>query len=664
MKRIIFFHVFIVCAFRLFATDHVVVTEVMYDTPLNEDTNRHIHNYGEYIELYNTSNNIVDLSGWSVETLSPHQVFTIPVGITVHPKSTLIIAFGEENTMSYSVGDMTIGELTNGMTDFHWLYGLTDFTNGPQILYQTLFILPNQHTTLLLKNSSRMTQDSVIYENPYPGSLDNARNEDMDDKDVYRGCLSSMYSLQRMHVTLVDDMISYRSSDWLGKFMNSQSSVDASNTLGYLPNYFYDDDNYNDKPVSSSSSNYIQEITPRIAQSHIDTAIQVSSDSTQPIVKRTYYDAMCRPTLTYLYDYTPNHHHLVSLNEYDSYARPTKEWLPIVTEIDCLTNTTFKNNATSFYNNDSRPFLERIYSTETWDNGIIRNELAGTQKAGDDMNSHKTAFAIRGNNANEVKLFSVSSDGLLECNGFYQEGMLRIKQTKDEDNITNVVYTNLRDQVVMEKVDGATTYYVYNDLNQLCYVLPPLVAQQITEGTHSDTIDVMKKYAYVYKYDERGNQIYKRLPGCEPILMVYDTTNVLIMSQTGNQRDRGTYWTVYKYDELRRLIYTAEVDTKSNDHAEWMKSFSQWYVVEQFSTGSLAHPMANTGYSRGYYHVQPTRLLTVNYYDTYDFLSFVANENQIHMTFVDFDGNNTFSNAKGLLTGSRNYYLDGSGNYS
>ena len=416
--------------------------------------------------------------------------------------------------------------------------------------------------------------------------------------------------------------------------------------------------------LSAQSTNYITEITPRIAQSHIDTAIQVSSDSTQPIVKRTYYDAMYRPTLTYLYGYTPNHHHhLVSLNEYDSYARPTKEWLPIVTEIDCLTNTTFKNNATSFYNNDSRPFLERIYSTETWDNGIVRNELAGTQKAGADMRGHKMDFVSRGNDSKEVRLFKVISEGLLEATGFYYANALFVTETKDEDDVTKVVYTNLRDQVVMEKVNNECTYYVYNDLNQLCYVLPPLVAQRITKGTHSDTVDIMKKYAYVYKYDERGNQIYKRLPGCEPILMVYDTTNVLVMSQTGNQRGRGTYWTVYKYDELRRLIYTAEVNTKSNNHAELMDNFSQWYVVERFSIGNQTYPMANTGYSRGYYHVQPTKLLTVSYYDNYKFLELMSDNVRNHMQFSAFENSDTCS-TKGLLTGTRTYCLDGSNNYS
>ena len=416
--------------------------------------------------------------------------------------------------------------------------------------------------------------------------------------------------------------------------------------------------------ISANSANYITEITPRVAQNNIDTTIQVANDSTQPIIKRTFYDAMYRPTLTYLYNYTPNHQNLVTLNEYDDYARLSKEWLPTAVSSNSLTINSLKNNATQFYSGESRPFVEHVYSTATWNNGITKNELVGTQKAGADMGIHKVGFFSRGNDSTEVRFFKVTSEGLLEANGFYYATALLVTQTTDEDNKTRVVYTNLHDQVVMEKVDNAITYYVYNDLNQLCYVLPPLAVSQLGEGEYNEDNDVLKKYAYVYKYDKRGNQIYKRLPGCEPIRMVYDKSNALVLSQTGNQRARGTYWTVYKYDALRRLIYTAEIKVGSNDHEGQIKDFSQWLVTERFSTDEQLHPMSNTGYSRSYYDSHPMKLLTVNYYDDYQFLSFVADTMQSRMAFEAFSDNSGIASATGLLTGTRSYYLDKTGNYS
>ena len=74
--------------------------------------------------------------------------------------------------------------------------------------------------------------------------------------------------------------------------------------------------------------------------------------------------------------------------------------------------------------------------------------------------------------------------------------------------------------------------------------------------------------------------------------------------------------------------------------------------------------MSNTGYSRGYFHNRSTKLLTVNYYDNYDFLSLMSDSKQDSMAFSSFEDNGTYANAKGLLTGTRTYYLDGSGDYS
>lgn len=659
MKRIIIICVFAFCILWSYATDYVAISEVMYDTPLNENTSTYPHCVGEYIELYNAHGQSVDLSNWSLHTSNPYQSFSIPEGTILEPHSFLLIAYGTVDPYHL----LSLAEEDEGWTDIHLFYNLcVDCT--PVILQEDL-ILYNAITSLVLKDQYNVTRDSVSYHASQPDGSCYAANSDIQNVTEYTS-LSNIYSVQRLSMQFNSNGTTIgKWQSWGGWYHASTSDELDNNSIGTASKTFWtdiDDTSSNEEPVILS--NYIQEITPLVAISNIDTS-QILNNPSQATVKRTYYDGMYRPTLTFLLNQAPDQNNLVTLQEYDVYARPTKEWLPIVTEINHLTKNTFKSNVEQFYNTESRPFVEQTYSTETWDNGTIKNKVAGLQKAGADMNSHKTTFAIRGNNANEVKLFRVSSDGLLECNGFYHKGMLRVKQTKDEDNIAKVVYTNLRNQIVMEKVDNATTYYVYNDLNQLCYVLPHLAANQITDGIYSDTEDVLKKYAYIYRYDNRGNQIYKRLPGCEPILMVYDKSNCLVMNQTGNQRERGTYWTVYKYDKLKRLIYTSEVNTKSNNHAELMESFSQWYVVEQFSTGSLNNPMTNTGYSRGYYHIQPTELLTVNYYDTYDFLTFVADENQSHMSFQAFEGNATYTtNAKGLLTGTRTYYLDGSGNYS
>ena len=653
MKRTIIIGIIITATLQLFANNNVAITEIMYDTPLNEDTTKFLHNYGEFIELYNNGSDVVDLSGWKLKTITPYQEFTFPLGTSLSPHVPMVIAYGDT---SFSIGDMTEEEYMNGMTDVHWLYEINDLNLFPIIL-QTSLILPNQYTTLLLKDAYGITQDSVIYESPGPESLDNARNVDTGLVDAFRGCLKTMYSLQRQRVRVkYDGEVVYISSDWFGKFTNQEIGTYPPNSVGVVTTSFDESTPEHNQTTNTGGRNFIQEITPLTTMSGIDTS-QVLNNPSQAIVKRTFYDAMYRPTLTLLFNQTPNQYNLITLQEYDIYARPTKEWLPIVEDVNSLTQSTFKTNALQYYSGESRPFIEQCYSTATWANGTIKNELVGTQKAGADMGEHKTQYVSRGNTDNEVKLFFVTPNGQLRWNDYYFALTLRVTETTDEDNITKVVYTNLRDQVVMEKIDNANTYYVYNDLNQLCYVLPPLAANQLAEGTYNEDNDVLKRYAYVYKYDERGNQIYKRLPGCDPIIMEYDSRNLLVASQTGNQRSRGDYWTTNTYDDLCRLVQSKEVNRLSSD------------IFEPFPGGDLQMPLSST------YNLQPGNdyiqnainsnlTLLSNRYDNYLFLQVLHNPSKSYLTFEAFEDNPTYANPKGLLTNSRIYHLDGSGIYS
>lgn len=46
---------------------YIVISEVMYDSPLNEQIAQGIpYSNGEYIELYNLENTAVDLTGWKL----------------------------------------------------------------------------------------------------------------------------------------------------------------------------------------------------------------------------------------------------------------------------------------------------------------------------------------------------------------------------------------------------------------------------------------------------------------------------------------------------------------------------------------------------------------------------------------------------------------------
>ena len=108
--------------------------------------------------------------------------------------------------------------------------------------------------------------------------------------------------------------------------------------------------------------------------------------------------------------------------------------------------------------------------------------------------------------------------------------------------------------------NGYDTYYIYDDHGRLCYVLPPMAVDGMyNTGNYPDSHTLLQQYAYLYKYDDRGNCIGKRLPGCKSIQMIYDRANRLVMSQDGNQQSESL-WTITKYDALSRVLYTYEAN--------------------------------------------------------------------------------------------------------
>ena len=417
-------------------------------------------------------------------------------------------------------------------------------------------------------------------------------------------------------------------------------------------------------PATDLQSNCIVTMVPSSPTNTLSFNFNSMSSSGSGLVSTIidHYDGLGRLYQSIALGQSPEGNDIASMTEYAGLKRATKHWLPlsIITDGQPLQRSNYISEASSFYN-DSRPYQETLYEPS------VLNRVAGTIQPGADYTNHPTNQTYTINiDQDAVKVLNVASttNDILQCTGLYAAYTLYKTTITDEDGKSITTFTDKLGRVILERQNNNDTYYVYDRKGQLCYVLPPLAANQISNGIYSDTVDILKKYAYVYKYDARGNQIYKRLPGCEPTLMVYDKGNALVLSQTGNQRAKGTFWTVYKYDSLRRLIYTAEIDVDNYNHESLIEDYSSWYMLESFSTAAQNYPMANTGYSRVFHHLAPTRLLTVNYYDNYDFLNFVSNNHQSHTSFSAFEENAVYANATGLLTGTRTYYLDGSGNYS
>ena len=364
---------------------------------------------------------------------------------------------------------------------------------------------------------------------------------------------------------------------------------------------------------------------------------------------------------------SPQGKDIIDLIEYNSKGIQIKQWLPTPTQTtngECITPADFTALASNFYTDESRPYEERKVEFSAL------NRITDVYGPGNNWfvndKGNKTNYET---NDGSISFFYVNVTNSLVRGDNYLSGMLYKTISFDEDNKSIAEYKDKLGQVVMKRSDtNVDTYFVYNVLGQLAYVLPPIAADNLKNfsinTSITDSNDNLKKYGYLYKYDERGNCKEKRLPGCEPIYMVYDKADRLVLSQDGNQRAKTTKeWTVTKYDVLGRVVFTGVTTSMSSSlHNNLITTYKDDLIVETYLNGIYS--------TNKFADATP---LSINYYDDYNFIPLLP----ISKRGINYQVDSSFDkaypvtattsanlNAKGLLTGTRTYYLDGSGNFT
>lgn len=176
------------------------------------------------------------------------------------------------------------------------------------------------------------------------------------------------------------------------------------------------------------------------------------------------------------------------------------------------------------------------------------------------------------------------------------------EKTIDADGKYLIEFKDLDGNTILERRNQGDTYYVYNELGQLRYVLPPKYQE-----THN-----IEMYSYRYLYDERGNMIKKVLPGIIETQYWYDKENHLVLEQDPQLRSKGLY-RFYIYDSLGRVVVsgTSSICNIETSNIEIRANYSQ------SSSGFM-----NTGYVFGLNILskENATIEKVYYYDNYNFL--------------------------------------------
>ena len=130
------------------AIDYVHISEIMYDSPLNEVITQPPYSNGEYIELYNAGYNAVNLNGWKLLGDGSTEIYEF-ASVAIQSKSFLIIAYRHSRTPEF--------ELSEVFSNIK--------TNSGQILYQNKITLKNTKEYIRLYDALGVLRDSIYYGN-------------------------------------------------------------------------------------------------------------------------------------------------------------------------------------------------------------------------------------------------------------------------------------------------------------------------------------------------------------------------------------------------------------------------------------------------------------------------------------------------------------------
>jgi RHS repeat-associated protein len=172
-------------------------------------------------------------------------------------------------------------------------------------------------------------------------------------------------------------------------------------------------------------------------------------------------------------------------------------------------------------------------------------------------------------------------------------------------------FTNLNDSL-----QWAQTYFVYDDFNRLRFVLQPELVKSLVRTNVDPSPVQLSNLAFIYRYDERGREIVKKMPGADSVFQVYDLRNRLVMRQNGTQRNLNQ-WEFLKYDALNRIIISGiYTHTGSLSQAAMSALISRTEFFESYSGSSTNH-----GYTNVVFPMERADILQVRYYDDYRFRS-------------------------------------------
>ncbi|WP_129020663.1 glycoside hydrolase family protein [Edaphocola flava] len=220
-----------------------------------------------------------------------------------------------------------------------------------------------------------------------------------------------------------------------------------------------------------------------------------------------------------------------------------------------------------------------------------------------------------------IRIWTIGSNGLPQSGGYYNANILKGNLITTAQGGEKLVLENSAGKPVYEASliknspkTYARTYYVYDAMGRLRYVLPPkaVEAMEAASGTVSQAI--VDELCFSYKYDAKGRQYETHKPGEGRTELVYNRKGQVIMRRSTTEAT-SDLWEVIFYDRAGRVLATG-LFTDDQGIGYW-QGLANTEVNP--ASGSLNYYL----WGGGQYTYPPasfsgTEIQSFNYYDSYE----------------------------------------------
>jgi|GEM_PF-2259243 len=390
--------------------------------------------------------------------------------------------------------------------------------------------------------------------------------------------------------------------------------------------------NFNQSPnLPLGRFNYIRKYSPLSPVSSIGTFDNTRGAAI--LVNTTYTDGWGNPIMDLIRNNSPLNKDVAVPYDYRN-SNVSLSYLPYATDFHSKFQNDLYTRQKNFYTANFPLEDETAYgkSTSYASNGVqtSRGFEPGRMMVGLSNGSTNTVHINGSGEVSEsgfvMKLaYSSPTNGVCST-GYYLDNELVVKQSLGPhgeellsfiDRQGRLICKRQRKSATSAQLSWLSTYYVYNEMGKLVYVVPPKIAQQIKTGICSGDI---KKHLFEYKYDDEGFLTSKQVPGKTGAdIAVYDKYNRAVLNQSPLMRAKNQ-WFFTLYDRLNRVLMTG-VYTGTD-------AITYWEGIINGTTTPLTRPLAanqtleywltNTLTKNKYPDTLYNCIIhSYNYYDTY-----------------------------------------------